>query len=70
MKVIQVGNVTDSHISRWDNPSIGRVYDPKGISPCLNSMTGWGRTPLIIVRENREENKSEKCNEKRIPGSR
>lgn len=44
--------------SGWDNPSVGRVYDQKGLSPTLNSCTGGGRQPYIIVR----------CDsEKRIP---
>lgn len=47
-QVIQVGNImpTDTR----DNPNQGRVYDPNGISPCLNKMDGGGRQPMIIQR--------------------
>ena len=54
---MQIGNIMKG-ASGWDNPSVGRVYDQKGLSPTLNSCTGGGRQPYIIVR----------CDsEKRIP---
>lgn len=54
---MQIGNIMKG-ASGWDNPSVGRVYDRKGLSPTLNSCTGGGRQPYIIVR----------CDsEKRIP---
>lgn len=31
--------------------SINRFYDVEGISPCLNTMSGGGREPKIMVRE-------------------
>lgn len=45
----QVGNFrkTDSF---GGNPQVGRVYDPAGISPTLNSMQGGNRMPNILVR--------------------
>lgn len=55
MKVIQIGNITPTDKRKWDNPQVGRVYSVKGISPCLNTMTGGGRVPLILVKKN--ENK-------------
>lgn len=48
-KTMQIGNIMKG-ASGWDNPSVGRVYDQKGLSPTLNSCTGGGRQPYIIVR--------------------
>lgn len=31
--------------------SINRLYDVGGLSPCLNTMSGGGRQPKIMVRE-------------------
>lgn len=45
--VKQVGNISDSK-SFGGNPQVGRVYDPEGLSPTLNTMTGGGREPKII----------------------
>lgn len=45
--VKQVGNISDSD-SFGGNPQTGRVYDPEGLSPTLNTMTGGGREPKII----------------------
>ena len=33
--------------SERDNPNRYRVYDPKGISPCLSGTSGGGRQPYI-----------------------
>lgn len=48
-QIKQVGNFrkTDSF---GGNPQVGRVYDPKGISPTLNSMQGGNRMPNILVK--------------------
>lgn len=43
----QVGNISDRK-SFGGNPQVGRVYDPEGLSPTLNTMTGGGREPKII----------------------
>lgn len=32
----------------FTNPQSGRVYNPDGLSPCLNTMQGGGREPKII----------------------
>lgn len=45
--VIQVGNISESS-SFGGNPQTGRVYDPQGISPTLNTMQGGDRQPKII----------------------
>lgn len=53
MKVIQIGNVA-RHRTR-KNPNQYRVYDVRGIAPCLNAMTGGGRQPLVLVRNGTKE---------------
>lgn len=45
--VNQVGNVSDSD-SFGGNPQTGRVYDPEGLSPTLNAMTGGGQPKIAI----------------------
>lgn len=44
-KVMQIGNCMPT--ASRDNPNQGRIYDPRGIAPCLNKMDGGGRVPLI-----------------------
>lgn len=43
----QVGNYLSTKTR--DNPNQGRVYDPSGISPCLNKMDGGGREPSVVL---------------------
>ena len=45
LKILLAGNLPGSHEQN------GRVYDPEGISPTLNTMQGGGRQPKIRVRE-------------------
>ena len=45
-EVIQLGNCMTK--GKRENPNQGRVYDKKGLSPCLTSMTGGNRQPMII----------------------
>lgn len=45
LKILLAGNLPGSHEQN------GRVYDPEGISPILNTMQGGGRQPKIRVRE-------------------
>ena len=47
-KIKQVGNIS-SLKSFGGNPQVGRVYDPSGISPTLNTMQGGGREPKIAI---------------------
>lgn len=54
--VKQVGNISDSN-SFGGNPQTGRVYDPEGLSPTLNTMTGGGREPKIIDDQGRKNKK-------------
>lgn len=44
--IIQIGNCCPTKTR--DNPNQGRVYDTKGLSPCLNQMGGGNRQPFII----------------------
>lgn len=45
LKIFLAGNLLGSHEQN------GRVYDPNGISPTLNTMQGGNRQPKIRVRE-------------------
>lgn len=46
-KIKQVGNIVQSKIK---NPIPGRVYDPIGLAPCLNTGVGGGhKIPYVIV---------------------
>lgn len=45
-KIIQVGNLADE--KGFKNPQRGRVYDPIGISPNINTMGGGNLQPKII----------------------
>lgn len=45
LKILLAGNLPGSHEQN------GRVYDPDGISPTLNTMQGGDRQPKIRVRE-------------------
>ena len=50
--VKQIGNCMPT--ATRDNPNQGRIYDPSGISPCLNKMDGGGREPLIPISMTRK----------------
>lgn len=50
--VKQIGNCMPT--ATRDNPNQGRIYDPSGISPCLNKMDGEGREPLIPISMTRK----------------
>lgn len=43
----QVGNYLSTKTR--DNPNQGHIYDPSGISPCLNKMDGGGREPSVVL---------------------
>ncbi len=49
--VKQIGNCMPTKTR--DNPNQGRIYDPQGISPCLNKMEGGGREPMIAIPDRR-----------------
>lgn len=45
-KIVQIGRIESD---KRENPSVYRVYDSQGLSPCLNTMQGGGREPHILV---------------------
>lgn len=45
--VKQIGNISDCD-GAWSNPQVGRVYDPNGCSPTLNTCSGGGHEPKVI----------------------
>lgn len=47
VSVLQIGNIFNTD-SFGRNPQAGRVYDAKGLSPCLNTMEGGERQPKVI----------------------
>lgn len=45
--VKQVGNISDCN-GIWENPQVGRIYDPNGCSPTLNTCGGGSHEPKIL----------------------
>ena len=45
--VKQVGNISDSN-GFWKNPQVGRIYDPDGCSPTLNTCGGGSHESKIL----------------------
>ena len=45
--VKQVGNISVCN-GNWKNPQVGRIYDPDGCSPTLNTCGGGSHEPKII----------------------
>lgn len=45
--VKQVGNISDCKGS-WNNPQVGRIYDPNGCSPTLNTCGGGSHEPKVV----------------------
>lgn len=46
----QVGNIYDDKERNFKNPQCGRVYDPDGLSPTLNTCQGGDRQPKVIIQ--------------------
>lgn len=46
-RIKQLGNLLPDN-RKFTNPQCGRVYDPDGLAPTLNTMQGGGREPKII----------------------
>lgn len=42
--VLEIGNIYDNN----NNSQAGRVYDAKGLSPCLDTMGGGNRQPKVL----------------------
>lgn len=49
--VEQIGNIVDDSDIGFKNPQRGRVYHPKGLSPCLSTMQGGGLEPKIMTKD-------------------
>lgn len=47
MEIKEIGNLKEGQQS-WKSPQTGRVYDPKGISPTLNTCGGGGHEVKIV----------------------
>lgn len=47
MEIKEIGNLKEVQQS-WKSPQTGRVYDPKGISPTLNTCGGGGHEVKIV----------------------
>lgn len=45
--VLQIGNIFDTEFF-GGNPQAGRIYDAKGLSPCLDTMGGGNRQPKVL----------------------
>lgn len=43
----QVGNISECN-GNWKNPQVGRIYDPDGCSPTLNTCGGGSHEPKIV----------------------
>lgn len=61
--ILQVGNIYPD-TERFHNRTMGRVYDPQGLCPTINSAQGGGRVPLIL--DNHEDTG---CNQERLHGN-
>lgn len=46
-EVKQIGNISDCN-GNWKNPQVGRIYDPDGCSPTLNTCGGGSHEPKIL----------------------
>ena len=58
MRVKQIGNYV---VTKRQNPNRGRVYDTRGLAPCLGTMQGGGgRQPHIIEVRNDTDKASDK----------
>lgn len=55
--VVQIGNIVDDTRIGFKNPQRGRIYDPKGVSPCLNCCGGGGLEPKILTPKRTEYGK-------------
>lgn len=49
-EVDMIGNIMPTQ--RRDNPNQGRVYNDRGVSPCLSQMSGGGRQPMVVDEKN------------------
>lgn len=48
LKILQIGNLLPDAGRKFTNPQTGRVYDPQGLSPTINTAQGGQREVKII----------------------
>lgn len=48
LKILQIGNLIPDEGRKFTNPQTGRVYDPQGLSPTINTAQGGQREVKII----------------------
>lgn len=48
LKILQIGNLLPDAGRKFTNPQTGRVYDPQGLSPTINTAQGGRREVKII----------------------
>lgn len=48
LKILQIGNLIPDAGRKFTNPQTGRVYDPQGLSPTINTAQGGQREVKII----------------------
>lgn len=53
--IIQIGNIRKPS-GAFTNPQCGRIYSVEGLAPTLNTVSGGGHEPKILVKINYDEN--------------
>ncbi len=53
VKIKQIGNICENN--NWSNPQRGRIYSVEGSSPTINTCSGGGLQPKIIVKNNKDK---------------
>ena len=53
-EVNQLGSCANQIVSTRNNPNRYRIYSILGISPTIDTGTGGGRNPYIIVRKKKK----------------
>ena len=56
-RVMQIANLTRG--AKRDNPQRNRVYDTRGIAPCVYRYGGGNLEPLIVVSNDVEDDSGE-----------
>lgn len=49
IEIVQIGNIC-ADASAWANPSVGRVYDQRGLAPTINSGGGVDTANHTLLR--------------------
>ncbi len=56
-EIVWLGNVCPTKTR--DNPNQGRVYDINGLAPCVNTAGGGNLEPMIVVEDNKNDNRTQ-----------